>query len=92
MATSLILSRLLSRANGLQMRSGPKILFAVVPRRNFIIITVDEDEPRRLDRNPNYPAIAPIPSWQKKEEDEETEFDVGEFGSDPYPYYRKVGV
>lgn len=29
---------------------------------------------------------------EEKEEIEDAEFDVAEFGSDPYPYYRKVWI
>ena len=49
-----------------------------VPRKTFITITVHNDPHNILTER------------EQKEEYEQAEFDVAEFGSDPYPYWRKV--
>ena len=48
-----------------------------VPRQNFISITVDNEFVKQSEK-------------QLKEENEQAEVDVSEFGSDPYPFWRKV--
>ena len=48
-----------------------------VPRQNFISITVDNEFVKQSEK-------------QQKEEYEQAEVDVSEFGSDPYPFWRKV--
>ena len=50
-----------------------------VPKQNFISITVQDDLVRLSER-------------EQKEDYEQAEIDVSEFGSDPYPFWRKVPV
>lgn len=46
-------------------------------KQNFITVTVFDEDDRPSEK-------------EEKDEAENAEFDVTEFGSDPYPYYRKV--
>ena len=48
-------------------------------KQNFISVVMYDDNDRPTEK-------------EEKEEIEDAEFDVAEFGSDPYPYYRKVWI
>ena len=82
MSRATLFARLASRAAQLPacVLSTPlPVTSLYICKQNFISVIMYDDNDRASEK-------------EEKEEMEDAEFDVAEFGSDPYPYYRKVRI